>query len=434
MKPSMFSLLPFDILVKIVFFICEWNDVLALLEVLRPANVLGPLESLRRLHLLNWGESNLWPKLDLTNLNEASRVDIEKIVKFYSKVIVNIKTNVNWVRQYVHPNTSVEMKDDDGAMIELEEIKDGCWYDLDTETLAKWKDIRVVAIDEKIFNMPSYLVYFPHLVVISCQQCTREMATAIFDYAASSTTLRTLEVDACERLYHSRCKITSSMAEKLHQWIKSQPIEFITIIAFTWELCSQRHTVVSSALAKLSLKELQIFEEFASGWFFSGSYCRAEQALLLEFCDPRNRDFENLDLLVEYIHSFEPVFDSDIKSLELLEFRSAGFNELWSLFVPLLQRVQLEELAVNIVDIKVADAVKVVETIRNVSTLECLSIVNGSDKLPMDVVLTLLHRAPSSVKRLPIVDDMTFIDEPYSHEESTIFRILASKRGIDLLL
>ncbi|KAH9148849.1 hypothetical protein LEN26_004388 [Aphanomyces euteiches] len=365
--------------------------------------------------------------------NEISRVDIEKIAKFYSKVVVNIKTNVNWVRQYVHPNTLVEMKDDDeGAMIDLEEIEDGFCYE--AETLAKWKDIRVVAIDEKIFKMPSCLVYFPHLVIISCQQCTPEMAAVIFDYAASSTTLRTLEVEACDDFTDGYTPIKSTMADNLYKWIAPQPIESIKIKYFDWEVNSQRHAVVSSALAKLSLKELQVAEVFAFGWYFCGSYCRAEHALRLEFCDPRSRSSESLDLLVEYIHSFEPVFDCDIKSLELHEFRSVGFNALWSIFVPLLQRLQLKELAVNIVGIKVADAVIVVETIRNVSTLECLSIVNGRDKLPMDVVLTLLHRAPSSVKRLPIIDDMTFIDEPYSHEQSTIFRILASKRAINLLL
>ncbi|KAG9399905.1 hypothetical protein AC1031_011370 [Aphanomyces cochlioides] len=223
-------------------------------------------------------------------------------------------------------------------------MKGGCFDDLDNDALAKWKAIRVVAMDEKIFTMPSYLVYFPHLVVITCQKCTREMATTIFDYAASSSTLRTLEVTASETSTDDECSITLTMAEKLHQWIKSQPVESIAIKSLVWELYSQRHTVVSSALAKLSLKELEIVEDYGFEWYFSGNYCRAEKVLQFEFVDPRNGGFENLDMLIESIHSFGPVLDTDIKDLVLFEFCSEGFNDLWPLFVPLIQRLQLEEL------------------------------------------------------------------------------------------
>ncbi|KAH9148268.1 hypothetical protein AeRB84_008329 [Aphanomyces euteiches] len=291
MKPSKLSLLPLDVVVKIVFFVREWNDVLALLEALRPSNVLGPLESLWRLHLLTWRECDLWPTLDLTKLDETSRTDVEKIAKFYSTVTVDVTMNLDWFCQYIHPNASVE-------------LMDGRHDDLDKETLAKWKDIRVVAINEKILTMPSYLVYFPRLAVISSKECTREMAGAIFDYVASSTTLRSLEVEAC--FTDGFCPITSTMANKLHQWIQSQPIESVTIKYFVWELRSQRHAVVSTALAKSSLRKLEIDEENISGWFFSWCYCRAKMDLRLEFRGPRNVDFERLDTLIKPIYPFDP--------------------------------------------------------------------------------------------------------------------------------
>ncbi|KAH9158566.1 hypothetical protein LEN26_002883 [Aphanomyces euteiches] len=126
MKPSMLSLLPLDVVVKIVFFVREWNDVLALLQALRPSNVLGPLESLWRLQMLNWKECYLWPTLDLRKLDETSRADVEKIAKFYSTVTVDVTMNLDWFCQYIHPNASVE-------------LMDGRLDALDKETLAKWK-------------------------------------------------------------------------------------------------------------------------------------------------------------------------------------------------------------------------------------------------------------------------------------------------------
>ncbi|KAG9399907.1 hypothetical protein AC1031_011372 [Aphanomyces cochlioides] len=438
-KPSMVSLLPFDVMAKIVFFIREWNVVLTCLEALRPANGLGPLESLLRLHLLNWKECDLWPTLDLTKLNEASRVDVETIAKFYSKVTVNVKTNADWARQYIHPNASVEMKDvhildgDDDVIMELEDIEDGSSYDLDTETLAKWKDIRVVAIDEKIFTMPSCLVYFPRLVVIDCQECIRQMAEAMFDYAASSSSLRILRLEAYESYNHGHCSITSAMAKNLIQWIKSQPIESISIKFVIWEVFSQRNAVVSSALAKLSMKKLEIVEEYASGWYSRGDFCRAEQALLLEFRDPRNCGFENLAMLIEYIHSFEPIFDSDIKTLCLIGFHSVGFSDLWPLFGPLLQRFKLEQLTVYIDGITEADAAKVVETLQNASTLETLFIVNPGKEIPFDAVQTFLHGVPPSVKRFPKVSRLHYLAYSYSQEECKVLQDLTSKNGISLL-
>ncbi|KAG9399910.1 hypothetical protein AC1031_011375 [Aphanomyces cochlioides] len=92
------------------------------------------------------------------------------------------------------------------------------------------------------------------------------MATAVFHYAASSTTLRTLEVEACEDFTDGYSPITSTMAENLYEWIASQPIESITIKYFVWEVYSQRHAVVSSALAKFSLKKLEIDEEYVCLW------------------------------------------------------------------------------------------------------------------------------------------------------------------------
>ncbi|CAK4145117.1 unnamed protein product [Aphanomyces euteiches] len=354
-------------------------------------------------------------------MNEASRVHIEKIAKFYSQVIVHVTTNADWACQYIHPNAVVGMRG-------------GCFKDLNKDMLAKWKDIRVVAIDEKVFTLPNYLVYFPHLIYITCQDCTRQMATAIFDYAASSTTLRTLEVEACEDFTDGYSPITSTMADNLYKWIASQPIESITIKYFVWEVYSQRHAVVSSALAKFSLKKLEMDEKYASGWCFVGNYDRAKKVLQLEVFDPRNYGFENLDLLIDYIGSLEPLLDTDITDLELFDFVSEGFGDLWPLFVPMVQRLQLEKLTVYIDNVTVADAVKVVESLQNASTLESLSIVKLWTKLPMDVVLTLLHRVSSSVKRLPVVCEMTLIAEPYSREDSMILQDLARKRGIDLLL
>ncbi|KAH9115985.1 hypothetical protein LEN26_012942 [Aphanomyces euteiches] len=417
MKPSTLSFLPFDILVKIVFFLRQWHNVLALLEALRPANVLGPLESLWQLHLLNWKVCDLWPTLDLTGWNESSRDHLKKIAKFYSTVTVDVTTNAKVVCQHIHPNAAVHIKGQKFAKP-------------DKKSIAKWKDFRVLASDDKIFTTPSCLVYFPHLVAISCQDCSTWMATTIFDYAALSSTLRILELKTEDNFFHKRCTITSQMAEQLIQWIESQPIESIAMRYFDWELYSQRHAMVSSALAKMSVSKLEIVDEYASGWGPSGHYYRAEKKLL-QVCDPRYIGFENFDMLIEFIHSFEPVFDSEMKVLSL-DF-SGKFGDIWPLFGPVVQRLNLEQLTVTIFGITLAHVVKVVESVQNATKLRRLYVYDPkTEMLSIDMILALLHGVPPSVNQVPIVLFPSSLPRSYSQEECTMMQDVASKKGISL--
>ncbi|CAK4585450.1 unnamed protein product [Aphanomyces euteiches] len=170
------------------------------------------------------------------------------------------------------------------------------------------------------------------------------------------------------------------------------------------------------------------------GGAWLGTIIAPKKAVQLEVFDPRHYGFDNLDLLTDYIGCLKPLLDSDIKDLELLGFVSDGFDDLWSLFVHMLQRMPLEKLTVYIDNATPADAAIVVETIQNVPTLESLSIDYLSTKLPMDVVLTLLQRVPPSVKRLSVVCEMASIPKSYSREDSMILQELAKKKGIDLLL
>ncbi|KAH9193972.1 hypothetical protein AeNC1_004052 [Aphanomyces euteiches] len=88
--------LPQDILIKIVFFVEEWTTVTEVLKALRPTKVLGPLE-----HLwlqLQWSEWDLWPRLDLSRIDAASRKHLEGIAKYYSQIFVDYKTDMAWFR------------------------------------------------------------------------------------------------------------------------------------------------------------------------------------------------------------------------------------------------------------------------------------------------------------------------------------------------
>ncbi|CAK4870837.1 unnamed protein product, partial [Aphanomyces euteiches] len=102
-KTSKAPSLPSEIVVKVAFFISEWSTVVTFLEALRPAKVLGPLEHLWQLHLMSWKERQLWPSLDLTDSGQAFQVHLEGIAKFYSKVFVDITTDLAWFRQIIHP-------------------------------------------------------------------------------------------------------------------------------------------------------------------------------------------------------------------------------------------------------------------------------------------------------------------------------------------
>ncbi|CAK4651062.1 unnamed protein product [Aphanomyces euteiches] len=129
-----------DIVVKIVFYIEEWATVTAFLDALRPSQALGPLHHLHQLHLLEWNERLWWFKLDLTKMDEASRIHVEAIAKFYSKLEVDAKTNVHWVRQYIDPNAAIYWK----------QSRDGKY--VDPETITQWKDLRITAIGSAIID------------------------------------------------------------------------------------------------------------------------------------------------------------------------------------------------------------------------------------------------------------------------------------------
>ncbi|KAG9399916.1 hypothetical protein AC1031_011381 [Aphanomyces cochlioides] len=132
--------MPVDIAVKIAFYIEEWATVAAFLEALRPAEALGPLEHLYQLHLLQWDEGDLWPDLDLTKMDEVSRIHVEAIAKFFSQVDVDGETDVHWVRQYVDPNAAIYWK----------QSSDGKY--IHPETLIAWKDLRINAFDSAIID------------------------------------------------------------------------------------------------------------------------------------------------------------------------------------------------------------------------------------------------------------------------------------------
>ncbi|CAK4075719.1 unnamed protein product, partial [Aphanomyces euteiches] len=148
----------------------------------------------------------------------------------------------------------------------------------------------------------------------------------------------------------------------------------------------------------MSVTKLEIVDEYASGWGPSGQYFRAEKKLHLQVCDPRYFGFENFDMLTEFIHSFEPVFDSEMKVLSL-DF-SGKFGDIWPLFGPLVQRLNLEQLTVTIFGITLAHVVKVVESVQNATKLRRLHVYDPKmKKLSIDMILVLLHGVPPSVNQ-----------------------------------
>ncbi|CAK4636825.1 unnamed protein product, partial [Aphanomyces euteiches] len=110
-KPTAKHESPFElpeIAVHVAFFIPEWEDVLNYIQGLRAAHLsVGPLDHLWQLHQLDWLEYHIWPQLDLTRWNEATKLHLEGIAKYYSKVNVNETTSLAWVRQCVHPKAAI---------------------------------------------------------------------------------------------------------------------------------------------------------------------------------------------------------------------------------------------------------------------------------------------------------------------------------------
>ncbi|CAK4822245.1 unnamed protein product, partial [Aphanomyces euteiches] len=143
-------------------------------------------------------------------MDPASLEHLQGIARYYSKIIVDETTDVNWVRQHVHPLASI-------AWIRPTKI-------LDAKSLQAWKSFRITSL-VKIDNTPRpCLQAFPILERIQVVDITREIAEDVLKYAAFSNTVRSLDLRTSFSEIVAPCVITTKMANWLFRWFAYHPI------------------------------------------------------------------------------------------------------------------------------------------------------------------------------------------------------------------
>ncbi|KAH9160689.1 hypothetical protein LEN26_001735 [Aphanomyces euteiches] len=378
------------IVVKIAFFIPEWATLVAYLDALRPTVELGPLEHLWQLHLLQWKADDLWPNLNLTKLNDASRFHVENIAKYYSKVSVDQTTDLEWFLHHINPNASVYWKRTFKFMI------------VDPETLRKWRQVRLTDIDLDTFypdkSIIAALSYLDHLVVLRWNLCTEAVATAILEFAASSTTVRELVIASSEDDYEYRCMMTTPMVADLVKWITSQPIRGLSLDAFTWYSLSLKRDVLTAAFECLTL-DYFCFDEIDQRYLaYEAVYNRRKSQLSFDFGDTNLYHSEpfHAEPLSEFICHFKET-PWHIKSIFVTVTFSNCFVMAWKILLPILLRSNVEVLVIQLDNFTQDETALIIETIGQLSTVREIVFTEGI--LRCQQLMAVLHAAPASLRK-----------------------------------
>ncbi|KAH9138300.1 hypothetical protein AeRB84_017367 [Aphanomyces euteiches] len=216
--------LPLEMMSKIAFYIPEWCDLKNFMQVFRPLHALVSLEHLWQLHFeYNWDGRDLWPRLVMDQYprgNERGMTaealgHLAAIIKHYSEVAVDGRTNLKWIHKHIDPKTSITWKES--------------WDWPRPKALIKWKSCRITRLQEQsIYQMDDFVLALqslPYLEEILERDVDTTTAIDVFQFAASSSFLRHLDVHTSELPHHEHCTISTSMAKDLLQWIVSQPFQ-----------------------------------------------------------------------------------------------------------------------------------------------------------------------------------------------------------------
>ncbi|KAH9144129.1 hypothetical protein AeRB84_011902 [Aphanomyces euteiches] len=315
--------LPQDLLVKIVFLIPDWPSVTALLQALRPAYVLGPLESLWQLHFqLKWRVEHLWPRLDLTKLDAASCTHVEGIVKYYAQVTVNSKMDVAWFRQFGHPTTSIR-------------------WDGPIDALNEWKSFRITSLTNRLDydQLVQAFQVLPYLEVFNRSNSNPRIAAIIFQFAASSSSLCHLELsNEFDLLRKNYCTITTNMAQDIIAWGRSCPVRVFQMRHFAWESPNLRDEVLRAVLNNPTLHVFNFCEEDDETLLtFEAVYDRSNRRLTLSYSGGYGSSNVEDDYLAGYLGLVRHLIATEIRELSLMLLDSVTFSKMWTAMTPLLQ-------------------------------------------------------------------------------------------------
>ncbi|KAH9123204.1 hypothetical protein AeMF1_005756 [Aphanomyces euteiches] len=415
-------LLPTEVMVKIAFFIPEWSDLEHFLNAFEPnSDILGPLENLRKLIMLGWRSIDLWPRLNLSKFNAPSRIPLEGIAKYYSKVAVNEKTDVVWVRQFVDPM----------AAISWTKSHDYRGY-IQPNMIQRWKECQITSINFTNIHpnqLEEALSYLDFLHDLQWHRCTPPIATTIFKFMASTLSVRELILETVDRRVENHCVITNSMATDLLKWIESQPIQRFELENFTWESKSLRQQVLTTVLEKPTLERFRLFEGSSATWIFQGFYDRKKDKFTLNFHNPYRNGAHTLNHgdLSDFLSLFRRFLQIKVKKLQV--------KNLHAMYVQTVLTTLLHESPIEILEVMNGNftmkvAIQIASVIQDHPTLQ--ELVLGHSRLPSEGASTLLSTVPASVRKVAFVSREYDLFEIYSYREMAELLELARERSIQI--
>ncbi|CAK4620322.1 hypothetical protein LEN26_017662 [Aphanomyces euteiches] len=249
------SKLPVSVVVNIAFMILDGADLFNFLEALRPYNRLGPLE-----HLYQFGPeeddyADFWPalKLNASIIDSPSWSSYKAILKYYSNVVVDDISDIDWIKQHVDPKANIE------------------WI-FQTPLLGKrlqdWMSLRITKLAICSECETPWQDVLPQLQDLTALYVFKEIDIVdLFAFAASSARLTKL------RINYGRLVVTVSDLLHLVQWFDRQPVVEFTMSGGRW---GGIHGVIK--------------QDFYQAMF----NCLTMDALYLLSCDLRDLDFSNL--------------------------------------------------------------------------------------------------------------------------------------------
>ncbi|KAH9107429.1 hypothetical protein LEN26_002957 [Aphanomyces euteiches] len=388
--------IPLEIWVQVAFFIEDWQSLAQFLEALRFIKGLGPLEHIWQLSLSGWKAEDLWPSLNLAKVDDASRVHLEGIARFYSILQVDYKTDLDWFRQRIyHVNCKIWMESCD-------------LNPFDAAVFARWSEFRITSLRKPWpyinCNLVDGISSLKFLVSLYWHKCTPAVSMAIVDIAASSGSLRKLRLWAttCER--GQFCTVTPTMATGMR--------------CYTWATPTLRNDVVAAALKHNSLETLQI-DDTGMNPDLQMIRRRHIGALL------------DVDNLIPFICLFGFLIATKINVFLVSGLDCAAYEPVWTTLLLVLQQAQTKNFHMNDSKLSTACAIQMAEIFRHHPTLEEVTVCEG-DMPSFNVLVTLLNGASSTLKKLGVASSEEELLEAYSEDEVKCLQALALERSIYL--
>ncbi|KAH9138298.1 hypothetical protein AeRB84_017365 [Aphanomyces euteiches] len=392
--------LPSDVVVKIAFLLQDWTTVKTFLEALHPANALGPLEHLWHLHFrLHWDVFDLWPRLNATRMDDVSRIHVEGIVKYYSCVMVDAKTDLVWFRQFGHLMKSIH------------------WMG-PSDTLSEWKSFPITSISPfpgELNQLSHAFDALTYLEEVGCFNCTAKLGDIIFKFAATSSNLQRLYLPSTNFEDENHCNITNSMGNDLLKCIRSRPIKVFSMEDFSWESTEMRDQVVRSVLSNPALEEFTLNEiDTVESLTLEVYFDRCSGLMTWRFCGRYPDELSDWSNFNGFLRLFLPLLETKVEDFKVIEPHDFGFQPLCTILEPSLRQSKVTKLEFGPYPLSNEDALEVAHVICDMSTLQELTFQHGVSFQGAKYILTA---SPLSLKSYAVTTRGPALTEAFNEQE-----------------